>query len=389
MNIRETQANAAARPIFDFRISICLLFLLAGCGAPGEPRPPRRAAPAAIGDLAAHQQGEGVMLSFAAPGASVDGEALAGPPELEIFRGTLRADGAPDPDSFRLVYTVPGAVVSTLIVQGRVQFLDPISSQELRAHPGAAYAYRVRARASKRRVSADSNTVILRLYPPPQRITGLAARLTESAILLSWSLPESAAGAAPAVSGYRVYRGELDPASAEEAAADIAKAKWKSPLALRGPAAGGEFQDAQFLFGATYLYTVRAVTLLEGIGGGSLESPDSAPLVVAARDTFPPAAPQELVVVYVPAGEPPAAQAELSWSMNTEGDLAGYRVYRSEKEGTPGLVLTPEMLSTPAFRDISIAAGHRYWYRVTAVDRSGNESLPSAPAALDAAPPLS
>lgn len=389
MTVRKWMTLFAGGPNFVLPLSFFVLFLLPGCGAPGDPRPPRRTVPAAIGDLAARQQGEGVTLGFTAPSVGVDGEPLDGPPELEIFRGTLRADGSPDPDSFRLVYTVPGAVVSTMIVEGRVQFLDPISPEELRVHPGAAYAYRVRARASKKRVAADSNTVVLRLHPPPERVTGLAARLTESAIHLSWSVPESAAGAAPAVRGYRVYRGELDPASAEEAAADLARAKWKSPLALLGPAAGGEFQDTRFVFGATYLYTVRGVTSFEGAEGGSLESPDSAPVVVAARDTFPPAAPQELVAVYVPGGEPPAPQAELSWSMNSEPDLAGYRVYRSEKEGTPGPLLTPELLSTPAFRDISVQGGHRYWYTVTAVDRSGNESLPSAPAALDAAPPLS
>ncbi|MBZ5526710.1 MAG: hypothetical protein LAN71_02250 [Acidobacteriia bacterium] len=382
MNMREMQPHAAARLIFSLPISIVFYFLLAGCGAPGDPRPPRKVVPAAIGDLAARQQGEGVALSFAAPQASADGEALAEPPEIEIYRGTLRDDGTADPDSFHMVYTVPGAMLPTLSAGGQVRFRDVISAEELRAHPGAGYAYRVRSRVSKKRASGDSNTVILRLYPPPERVNGLAARLTESAIQLTWS---AAAAGGAAVSGYRVYRGELEPGSATEAAADPSKAKWKSPPALLGPAAGREFADTQFVFGATYLYTVRAVSAPAGDEANSLESPDSAALVVEARDIFPPGAPQGLVAVYVPGGERPAGQAELSWSMNAESDLAGYRVYRSEKEGTAGAVLTPELLPTPAFRDNSIQAGHHYWYTVTAVDRSGNESAASGAADLELA----
>jgi hypothetical protein len=375
--MREMQPHAAARPNFELRFSIFVIFLLAGCGAPGDPRPPRKVVPAAVADLSARQQGEGVALSFAAPQAAADGEALAEPPEIEIYRGTLRADGTADPDSFRMVYTVPGSKLVTLSDGGQVRFRDVISAEELRAHPGAGYAYRVRSRVSKKRASGDSNTAIVRLYPPPERVSGLAARLTETAIKLTWS--------AAAVSSYRVYRGELEPGSAAEAATDPSKAKWKSPPALLGPATSTEFADTQFVFGAAYVYTVRAVSVIAGDDANSLESPDSAAVLVEARDIFAPGAPQGLVAVYVPGGERPAGQAELSWTMNTESDLAGFRVYRSEKEGTAGTILTPEWLPTPAFRDNSIEAGHHYWYTVTAVDRSGNESAASAAAYLEVA----
>jgi hypothetical protein len=39
--------------------------------------------------------------------------------------------------------------------------------------------------------------------------------------------------------------------------------------------------------------------------------------------------------------------------------------------------LTTELLPAPVYRDISVQAGHRYWYTVTAVDRAGNESAPA------------
>ena len=48
-----------------------------------------------------------------------------------------------------------------------------------------------------------------------------------------------------------------------------------------------------------------------------------------------------------------------------------------------GTRLNPELLLTPAFRDMNAVPGHRYFYTVTAVDRSGNESPASAAASGD------
>src|SRR5215468_12752201 len=86
---------------------------LAGCGAPGEPQPPSPPIPAAITDLTAHQQGNGVQLVFTLPGRTTAGERLAEAPATEIFRGILKPEGKPDNKSFRLVYTIPGALADT------------------------------------------------------------------------------------------------------------------------------------------------------------------------------------------------------------------------------------------------------------------------------------
>jgi len=39
------------------------------------------------------------------------------------------------------------------------------------------------------------------------------------------------------------------------------------------------------------------------------------------------------------------------------------------------------LLPAPVYRDMSVQPGYRYWYSVTAVDRAGNESTPSADSA--------
>jgi fibronectin type 3 domain-containing protein len=123
------------------------------------------------------------------------------------------------------------------------------------------------------------------------------------------------------------------------------------------------------------------------VDGNPIESDDSVPAIVTPRDTFPPAAPQNLVVAEIP-GDNGAVSVDLSWSINLENDLAGYRIYRSEQQREHGRSLQAELLLSPAYRDLSVQANHRYWYVVTAVDRAGNESAPSEPALADLTKPL-
>jgi len=109
--------------------------------------------------------------------------------------------------------------------------------------------------------------------------------------------------------------------------------------------------------------------------------------MVTPKDIFPPKAPQGLVAALLPGAAAGKQVADLSWSINAEVDLAGYRVYRSENEGEMGTLLNAKLLPTPAYQDDTVQNGHRYWYRVTAVDASGNESAPGQAVAVDLAQP--
>ena len=386
MNIRAMKPKPGGSWNFDLRIFIFFFLFLAGCGAPGEPTPPSPPVPTAVNDLSTQQAGDGAQLTFTLPSKTIKGDLLAQHPGVEIFRGELKSDGSIDLKSFRLVYTIPGSLVESYLTEGHVQFTDPIAPEELKAPPGSTVAYFVRTRASQKRASADSNTVTLRMFPVPERIASVEARVTETAIELRWAAPArtSAGDSLPAFEGYRIYRGELDAASVDAAAKDITQAKWKAPLKLLGPSDNNNYQDSSFEFGRTYLYIVRSVITADG---RTLESSDSTPAIVAPRDIFPPAAPQGLVAAVLPGVEPGSLLVDLSWSINLETDLAGYHVYKSEQQGTLGQLVTPELLPTPAVRDTSVLSGHRYWYSVTAVDRAGNESPPSAPVVVDVAQP--
>jgi hypothetical protein len=371
---------------FVFLTSAFLFLFVAGCGAPGEPIPPSPVVPFAVTDLSAHQAGDGVQLIFTLPTKSATGDRLATPPAVEIVRGTPKADGSPDIKSFRVVYTIPGAIVESYVAEGHVRFIDPVAPAEIRAHSSAPLVYVVRTRASKKRASADSNAVPVRMYPVPEPIPNVEARVTEPAIELSWVASARMSGGDPlsGFSGYRIYRGELDPVSAEAAASDLSKAKWKIPLTLLASSDENSYRDTTFDFGQTYAYIVRGVVLVEG---NALESSDSAPTIVAPRDTFPPAPPQNVVAAVLSGATSGSVLVDLSWSINLETDLAGYRVYRSEQQDTRGALITPDLLLAPAYRDTSVEPGRRYWYSVTAVDRAGNESEASSAVAADVAKP--
>lgn len=371
-----------------FYFLFCIFFFTAGCGAPGEPVPPSPTVPLSVADLAARQSGDGVALEFTLPEKSKSGDKLISTPAVEILRGALKPNGTPDSHSFRVVYTIPGTLVGNYVAAGRVHFTDPISPAETKGHPGAAVAYLIRTRVSAKRASADSNVVTAQLFPVPQAIPAVHVKVTETGVNLDWPAPTQTSGGdlLPVITGYHVYRGQIDPHTPPPAAKDLPLTQWLFPLALIGPSPTNSFSDTQFDFGKTYVYVVRSVINAEG---NEIESDNSEPAAITPLDTFPPAAPQGLVAAVLPGASPQSFVVDLSWSINLETDLAGYRVYRSEQEGTRGQLITPDLLPVPAVRDNSVESGHHYWYTVTAVDRAGNESAPSAAVAVDVAQPSS
>jgi fibronectin type 3 domain-containing protein len=64
----------------------------------------------------------------------------------------------------------------------------------------------------------------------------------------------------------------------------------------------------------------------------------------------------------------------LDWNDNSESDLAGYNIYRSESPGTNYVKLNTALLTASDYTDIDIANGITYYYVVTAVDNASNES---------------
>lgn len=92
----------------------------------------------------------------------------------------------------------------------------------------------------------------------------------------------------------------------------------------------------------------------------------------------------------IEAAEPPATpsnfsanglaqQVAISWSANTESDLAGYNLYRSANATTGfTLVNTTGLIIDTSYQDSNLEDSTTYHYRLSAVDQSGNESATTA-----------
>jgi hypothetical protein len=138
---------------------------------------------------------------------------------------------------------------------------------------------------------------------------------------------------------------------------------------------GMEFLDTGIEWEKSYQYWITPVTLWQDNNRkGEVEGDDSSIASIFAHDSFPPAAPSGLEAVFS-AGQNPFI--DLTWTANTEPDLAGYNVYRHMANAAPVKINT-ELIKTPRFPDPGIQPGTKYFYSVTAVDVRGNESGKSA-----------
>ncbi len=68
----------------------------------------------------------------------------------------------------------------------------------------------------------------------------------------------------------------------------------------------------------------------------------------------------------------------LDWDDNTEPDIAGYWLERSETSGGPYTRLTTEPIPQSRYFDDAVAIGPTYYYQLIAVDAYGNEAPPTA-----------
>lgn len=368
-------------------LSLILALFAVGCAAPGEPIARRPAIAQGVNDLAAKQTGNSVMLTFTLPKETVEGNPLRQAQEIIVYREFLPAAPASLASAARPA--APNQLILTVTPQMQAQYREgnqlriptPLAASDVSGHAGRNAVYMVRTRISSGD-SADSNLAEALILPAALPIEDLHAQVTKSAIELSWTPaatpPASALG--QVTIRYRVYRTQGASATTPGGSTRGAQPNAAAPaFTLLGETASPPFNDTNFTFDLTYEYTVRSVAHYDA---GEVESEDSTPLILTPRDTFPPDAPMELVAAVVPAGGGEPLHVDLSWEISSESDVAGYNVYQSEEEQAAGKRMNSQPLPTPAFRDISVLAGHRYFYRVTAVDRSGNESAPSAAVAV-------
>jgi len=181
---------------------------------------------------------------------------------------------------------------------------------------------------------------------PPAIPLGLGAEPGNQQITLSWR-----ANTEKDLRGYKIYRSE----SLEGTYTLIHTAEKVT-----------SWVDTGLTNGTTYYYKISAYSLV------GLESDKSLPAWATPFNPAP-AAPTGLTAT---AGN---QKVTLQWNANSEGDLAGYKIYRSLTEGgTYTLIHTAGKVTS--WVDTGLTNGTTYYYKISAYDADGNESEQSLPA---------
>jgi hypothetical protein len=334
------------------------LVLTAGCGTPGAPQPPSLGIPKPVSDLRALRKGDSVTLTWTAPTDTTDGELIRKPGKMVVSRT------APPPS--QVVSTVAFAPVLK-----QEQATPPAAKDSLSGlvNSGADFAtYSVVVQSSSGRAAAPSNQATVALVPALPPPAQLSASPVPLGISISWNQawPPQNQTHFNVQYAYRVMRREQGA---------------KSPVMIKQVGVSNQAMaliDTGIEWQKHYDYWITPVTLWQGASKkGEIEGEDSPLVSVFANDTFPPAVPAGLEAVF--SALPGQPFIDLSWTPDTEPDLAGYNIYRHTGNEVPGKI-NPELVKVPAFRDTQVNRGTKYFYSVSAVDQRGNESGKSAEA---------
>lgn len=342
--------------------------LAAGCGRKLAPEPPLQVLPARVEPVRLSQEGSDVVVRFPYPSKTNAGEALTNLTGVTVYRELAAApEGRKSPQpaadaaarerdekGFRAraeaIRTLTRAEVDALVVGADVVVRDALVPLFREGRLGrVSLRYGVTATRDRKKVSELSPLVAVLPQVPPDRPFGVVPTVEETRVCLDWSAPLAMLdGVRPAkIAGYAVYRRD----AADEEYED-------RPL---GVAVGANtYVDSTVLPDRKYAYTVRAapVASLPLILGPAADE-----VLVSTADVFPPPAPEGVLVLAEPGG------TRLVWNPSLAGDFASYRVYRL---GGGAFTRIADGLKDPVYFDAG-APGSAYG--VTAVDKSGNESL--------------
>jgi len=354
--------------------------LLTGCASVRAPAPPSLDIPQPVRDLRAARKADKVTLAWTLPVHTTDNTNIRHMGVTKICR-----------QQDEPVTTCKNALRELTLAQMNLVTIEPardekhpaerqasagdtITASDSEKDPTGFFTYAVETLSRRGRTAGVSNQVRIPVAPTLPAPSDLKAEVGAQGVTLTWT-PIQAPATVPGIThAYRIYR--RDAASKADAVA--------GEVPVDGTTAG-RFVDGGFQWGVTYLYRITVVTRVtsQPLGSAQVEGVDSPSVEVKPADVYPPAAPTGLQAVYSGAGQQPFI--DLTWSANTDADLAGYNVYRHE-EGTPPVKVNSALLKSPAYRDADVAAGKHYFYSVTAVDVRGNES-PRSQETSESTPP--
>ena len=333
-----------------------------GCGAPGAPQPPSLNLPLPVANLSAVRIGDAVRLTWTVSTRTTDRVALKHPVTARVCRA-VGTGSCTNIARLTLPPAAAGAYTDTL-------------PPELTHPPDRLLRYEVALVNHAGKSAGPSNVVYSAAGAAPAALTGLTWLMRSDGVLLSW---------APSSEPERTVTFHLERVLLTAPPADQVRAAAFGPstppaaqaLVVHGRDGvdPGRAVDTSIGFNQRYRYVVERVASLELDGHEvEIQGAPSEAIEVTTKDTFPPAVPQGLEAVADTAG----AAIDLSWTPDSESDLAAYHVYRRDAQGGEPAQRIATSNGEPSFRDTSVQPGHTYAYSVSAIDQSGNESKPSA-----------
>ena len=222
----------------------------------------------------------------------------------------------------------------------------------------------------KGRSAGLSNEAVVPAGQSPSPIEGLHAEVHKDGVILTWN-ERSEPGAV------RLQRKLLTPLPAkphQELLAPPQEPSEENLIVDTKPQVAGAV-DRSIRLGESYEYRAQRVSRISYEGKPlELASEFSAPLRVNAEDMFPPAVPIGLAAVATTRDGGIEAAIDLSWQPDTEPDLAGYIVYRSEGDAAWQRISPAQPLVGPCISRNPRAAGPYLSLRSQRNDQGGHES---------------
>lgn len=347
------------------RYAIAFFVLLVACGKRGDPRPPLPVIPKATSDLVVTQQANKLLLSWSYPSLTTAGRTLPVIRRVSVYRYLEELPATPTAASTsttpltaaqfgklsQRIDSIEGANLPGSTAGAKLLYEDSPPFHSSSGRPvRLTYAVVTEGIGARSDLSNLVSITPLDVAVAPSNVTATAKA---QGVALTWTAPTTAVGtsAKPAIVGYNIYR--------------VAKGESLDTFAVPvnpSPVLKTEYTDVP-VYG-TFDYVVTAVA---APGPPRIESDRSSSVEVTFKDLVPPPPPATVTALVE------TRVVRLVWDAVDAPDLAGYFVYRTERAGRVKFQSGAPIKQT-FFGDESILPGIEYYYSVTAVDKSGNES---------------
>jgi hypothetical protein len=308
----------------------------AGCGYISVPAPPFANIPNRPSDFAAVQRGSNIIVHFTVPTYTTENHALTKGVKLDVRIGPLGQHFVLGDWANEAKPAPPGTVE-----EGIATFKIPTQDWT-----GQNVAIGARAIGANGKHSEWSTVETLTVVPAPE--TPSRPDVTDTALgeHITWT------GSGEQFRVLKQLGGDKD-------------------FVIANTLTGHEWTDTTVDYGKPVTYEVQA---LVPAGTKTAESDISAPYTSTPIDAFPPQVPAGLHADRSNTG------VSLVWEPDSDADIAGYRVYRSEGNGPWQKIA--DVSTVPTYTDTAVEHGKTYHYAVSAIDKATpkiNESERSEP----------